>query len=289
MIHSAKFGVRAAAIRWIAVIVLFARPAVVPLFLLASTAQALGDDGADGRFDHRESLHFALHQDVDLDEHSGIYGSRQFEQNVLRELEAAHDRLSRDLDLRPTRKLDVTVWDPALFDERFAGLFRFPAAGFYGGSIHIRGGTAVDVSLVRVLHHELVHAVLDDRAPNVVLPAWLNEGLAEWFEARAVGKRALSAGERGALVRFAQAGALAPLPALSGPTFAGLAPNAAALAYLESYGFIDFLAQREGEGGLVELWQAVLRAGSVERGVRRAFHRELDELDQAFRASLGAR
>ena len=291
--RSTRLGVRAAPIRWTAVFVLAVFSAVflavVPIVWPVSTAAAVGDEGADGRFEHRESLHFALHQDVDLDEHSGIYGSRQFEQNVLRELEAAHDRLSQILDLRPTRKVDVTVWDPALFDQNFAGLFRFPAAGFYGGTIHIRGGTAVDAALVRVLHHELLHAVLDDRAPNMVWPAWLNEGLAEWFEARAVGKRGLSAGEQGALLRVAQGGGLPPLSALSEPAFGGLAPSSAGLAYLESYAFIDFLARRDGEGALVELWQAVLRAGSVERGVRRVFHRELGELEQAFRASLGAR
>ena len=158
----------------------------------AGPLSAIGDEGADGRFERRESLHFTLYQDVDLDEHSGVYGSRQFEQNVLRELEGAYELLGHLLDLRPNRKLSVSIWDPALFDARFAGLFRFPAAGFYGGSIQIRGGERVTVSLVQVLHHELVHAALDAEAPNLVLPAWLNEGLAEWFESRSIGKRTLS-------------------------------------------------------------------------------------------------
>jgi hypothetical protein len=192
------------------------------------------------------------------------------------------------LALRPSRKLSVSVWDPALFDAQFAGLFRFPAAGFYGGSIHVRGGDRVTESLVRVLHHELVHAALDAEAPNLILPAWLNEGLAEWFEARAVGKRALSGGEQSALERVARGGALASLAELSAPAFGGLRADAASLAYLQSYAFVDFLARTGGERSLVELWVAVLRSGSVERGVRRAFRRDLGELEQAFRQSLGA-
>ncbi len=44
----------------------------------AGPAAAIGDEGADGRFERRESLHFTLYQDVDLDEHSGLRGSRQF-------------------------------------------------------------------------------------------------------------------------------------------------------------------------------------------------------------------
>lgn len=251
-------------------------------------AHAIGDAGADGRFTRRESFHFLLEQDVDLDEASGLYGSRQFEQDVLRELEAAYDRLDRTLALRPARKLRVTIWDPALFDARFAGLFRFPAAGFYGGSIHIRGGTRVTDALVRVLHHELVHAALDAEAPGVVLPAWLNEGLAEWFEARALGKRSLSVQEQAWLASVGRAGGLPFLAELSAPSFGGLGSERASIAYLASYAFIDHLAGLAGERGLVELWSGVLRSGSVERGVRRAFRRDLDVLEQGFRRSLGA-
>ncbi len=256
--------------------------------LAAPQALAIGDDGADGRFERRESLHFTLYQDVDLDEHSGLRGSRHFEQSVLRELEAAYDRLDRLLDLRPGRKLDVTVWDPALFDTRFAGLFRFPAAGFYGGSIQIRGGERVGEALVRVLHHELVHAAFDAAAPSLVLPAWLNEGVAEWFEARSVGKRTLSGGERSALEQVARSGGLVPIAALSGPTFGGLPPEAAALAYLESYAFIDFLSGLGGEGSLAELCAAVVQSRSLERAVRRVYRRDLAALELAFLRELGA-
>ncbi len=256
--------------------------------LVAAPAFAIGDDGADGRFERRESLHFTLYQDVDLDEHSGLRGSRQFEQSVLRELESAYDLLGRLLDLRPQRKLSVSVWDPALFDARFAGLFRFPAAGFYGGSIQIRGSDRVSESLVRVLHHELVHAALDAAAPNLSLPAWLNEGLAEWFEARSLGKRMLSGGEQSALERVAQSGGLALLAELSQPAFGGLSPETAAIAYLESYAFVDFLARSGGERGLAELCAAVLQSGGVERGVRRAYRRDLAQLEQTFRRALGA-
>lgn len=261
---------------------------LIPLVLAGRPARAIGNEGADGRFERRESLHFTLYQDVDLDEHSGLRGSRHFEQGVLRELESAYDLLGRLLDLRPERKLAVTVWDAALFDARFAGLFRFPAAGFYGGSIQIRGSDRVTESLVRVLHHELVHAALDAAAPSLVLPAWLNEGLAEWFEARSVGKRMLSGGERSALEHVARSGGLAFLAELSQPAFGGLSPETAAFAYLESYAFIDFLAGSGGERGLAELCAAILQSGSVERGVRRVYRRDLARLEQAFRSALGA-
>ena len=92
------------------------------LGLLALSASAVGDRGADGEFERRDSFHFTLYQDVDIDDSGGFRGSRNFERAVLQELEGAFDRLDDLLGLRPERKLDVYVWDPALFDEQFAGI-----------------------------------------------------------------------------------------------------------------------------------------------------------------------
>ena len=113
------------------------------LVLVAGPALAVGDRGADGEFERRDSFHFTLHQDVDIDEEGGLYGARRFEQQLLAELEKAFDTLDRLLGLRPEGKLVVYVWDPTLFDREYAGLFRFPAAGFYGGVIHVRGGERI--------------------------------------------------------------------------------------------------------------------------------------------------
>ncbi|MFK7898652.1 MAG: hypothetical protein AB8G23_22655 [Myxococcota bacterium] len=256
----------------------------------AQSSRAIGNDGADGRFERRESFHFTLFQDVDIDEHSGLRGSRAFEQQVLRELESAYDRLDSLLGLRPEKKLEVYVWDPTLFDAQFSGLFRFPAAGFYGGSIHIRGGQVVTGSLVRVLHHELVHAAFDAEAPRLRLPAWMNEGIAEWFEARATGKRTLNTRERAVLSEMAKRGQLFSLADLSTPSLGGFAPEAARLAYLQSYAMIDYLVQaRGGEDALQQFWSGVLRSGSLDRGAKRAYRKNLAGLEEDFRRSLGAR
>ncbi|GEM_PF-789232 len=255
--------------------------------LSAGTVAAVGDRGADGKFERRDSFHFTLYQDVDIDESSGVHGSRRFEQRILRELEGAFDRLDDLLGMRAKKKLVVYVWDPRIFDEQFAGLFRFPAAGFYGGVIHIRGATRVTPSLVSVLHHELVHATFDAEAPSLRLPAWMNEGIAEWFEARAIGKRTLTRRERGALSGAANQGRLFSLEDLSAPSLGGFQPDAAALAYLESYAFIDYLVQAHGESGLVRFWSAVVRSRSLERGARRTYRKDLAELEADFRRSLG--
>lgn len=262
---------------------------VLGWLLMPAVSHALGDSGADGKFERRDSFHFRLFQDVDLDESGGLRGSRQFEQQILRELEAAYDRLDSLLKLRPERKIDVYLWDAGIFEARFQGLFRFPAAGFYGGAIHVRGDERVTPGLVRVLHHELVHAAFDAEAPRLDLPAWMNEGIAEWFEARAVGKRSLSGRERSVLENAAKRGALFSLDDLSMPSFGGFSSNAAGMAYLQSYGFIDHLVQSHGESRLVQFWSAVVRSRSLERASRRAYRRDLADLEADFLRTLVAR
>ena len=251
---------------------------------VAGTAAARG---ADGRFEERQSSHFVLHQDVDIERRSGVHGSRAFEQNVLAVLEDAYDQIDARLGLRPQRKIEVIIYDAADFDRRFAGLFRFPAAGFYGSSIHIRGSTAIDRNLVRTLAHEVVHAAFHAESPSLVLPAWLNEGVAEWYEARHVGKRRLSAGEYQALVRL-EGQALYSIAQLSVPSFQRFGPQGARVAYLQSYGFIDHLVRRHGERSLRSLCRELMRTGDLRRAVKKTFRADLAELDAAFHAELAA-
>ena len=267
------------------------RAAIVGLacaaLLFAGEAAPARNRGADGEFEKRESKHFVLYQDVDIDKSSGFHGSRRFEKLVLETLERAYRELDDHLGLRPRGRIQVIVYDPALFDANFSGRFRFSAAGFYNGTIYVRGGTKVDARLTRTLYHELVHAAFDAEAPNLVLPAWLNEGIAEWFEARAVGKRGLSPREDGVLARVAAAGQLFTLWELSDPSFARLGGDNARLAYLQSYGFIEYLATRYGDDSLRRLCSTLIRKRDLDRAVKLTYRSELDELEERFVIDYG--
>jgi hypothetical protein len=244
------------------------------------------DRGADGKFEKRTSSHFVLFQDVDIDRSSGFRGSRRFEQQVLEVLELAYVRIDQLLGLRPERPITVTIYDPRIFDATYSGLFRYPAAGFYGGEIHIRGNTVVTEGLARTLYHELAHAALDAAAPSLVIPAWFNEGIAEWFEARASGKRVLSDRERATLARASADGRLFSLARLSAPSLGHLGPDAAHLAYLQSYGFFVFLARNHGEKKLLELLDDYLRRRHLERAFRRTFRADLPRLEARYAEEL---
>jgi hypothetical protein len=253
------------------------------------TVGQAADRGADGHFDKRTSSHFVLYQDVDIDRTSGFRGSRRFEQQVLDVLEAAYQQIDVHLGLRPERPITVIVYDPSVFDAQFSGLFRFPAAGFYGGRVHIRGDSVVSDRLVRVLHHELVHASFDAEARSLVLPAWLNEGVAEWLEARAAGQRGLSNRQRAFLEPVAQAGQLFSLADMSTPSFGHLGPQGARLAYLQSFAFIEYLTRSHGERSLRGWIGEILRTGDLDRSARRSFRADLASLEASFRQDLVGR
>jgi hypothetical protein len=269
-------------IRWASAAALLASLAGLALPALARS----GVRGADGEFETRTSAHFVLYQDVDIDESGGFRGSRRFEQGVLEELEHAYGDLDAFLALRPPRRLEVLVYDPGVFDANFGGLFRFPAAGFYGGVIRVRGDSQLTERLARTLHHELVHAAFDAVAPSLVLPAWFNEGIAEWFEARTLSKRRLSSGELGYLVQASQQGALLPLDALSTPSFSRLEVHAATTAYLQSYGMIEYLARHYGDRALRDFCAEVVRSRDLDRALRRAFRIDLLDLEAGFVSEL---
>lgn len=272
---------RALVIRWLE------RAAVLLLIFAAAGVGSARSRGADGDFEKRESSHFVLFQDVDIDQSGGFHGSRRFEQRVLDGLEAAYRQLDRILGLRPSRKLEVVIYDPAIFDQQFAGLFRFAAAGFYSGVIRVRGGERVSEPLLRVLAHELVHAALAAATPTAVYPAWFNEGMAEWFEARIHGKRHLTAGELAALRNALATGRLFAFDALAVPTFSRLSRDAAGVAYLQSYALMEFLARRYGEPSLREFCLELVRSGDLVRTLRRVFRADLRGLEAAFIADLG--
>ena len=223
-----------------------------------------------------------LYQDVDIDQSGGFHGSRRFEQEVLAELERAYESLDRLLGLRPERKIDVVVYDPGIFDAHFAGMFRFSAAGFYHGVIRVRGTTRVTPYLSRVLHHELVHAAFDAAAPSLVLPGWLNEGCAEWFEARALGHRGLSRRQAAAMSRLARSGGLMSLAQLSAPAFGHFGPDGARIAYLQSHALIEHLVRHYGERRLPRFYEHFMRSRNLDRSLKRVYRMDSRTLEARF-------
>lgn len=244
------------------------------------------DRGADGRYDERRSSHFVLLQDVDLDRRSGWRGSRRFELDVLAVLESAHHDLGARLGLELARPVEVVVHDPGVFDRQFAALFRFPAGGFYGGSIQVRGDVQVTWVLERTLRHELVHAAFDQTSRSLLLSGWINEGTAEWFEQRSLGKRHPTPAEYAALRQAAAGGVLPSVAQLSVGAFGHLPPDQARLAYLESYALVVLLVRERGEDRYARFLRDAIRQRNVAAALRRHYRMDPGDLGEALRGKL---
>lgn len=254
--------------------------------LLQFAAQAPVSSAADGGFDRGRSSHFVLYQDADIAHRTGQYGSKNFDREVLQSLEAAHALLAKLLDLLPRRSITVVIYDPQVFDRDFGAVLPFPTAGFYQGVIRVRGVARVTPELERVLRHEYVHAAFDAVAPSFVIPALLNEGIAEWFARATTGASPLAPNEARWLLDAAASGTLPPLNALLDPSFGRLSADDAARAYITSTGFVGFLVRQGSDRGLRELCYTLLRTGNLDRAFERAYGRNLAELDDEFRAQL---
>jgi hypothetical protein len=238
--------------------------------------------GADGNFETRRSSHFLLLQDVAIDGYTGAHGSRRFEQDVLEVLERAWREVNDALGISPRGRTRVVVYDAAVYDAEFARRFGFRSAGFFDGVVHVRSGVAVDPALEMTLQHEYVHAAL----AGLDLPAWLSEGIAEYFE-RPAGNRGLGAGELGLLRRLAASGGWIPLEQLSGPNFAGFDQDGANAAYLQSLALVSHLVGMRGERALGRLCRDLSRT-RLERALQRQFGLSVAELEQAVLASLAS-
>jgi hypothetical protein len=248
------------------------------LLWLAGAARG-AERGVDGNFESRRSSHFVLLQDVAIDGYTGARGSRRFERDVLAVLEQAWRDVSDALGIEPRGRTRVVVYDAGVYDREFARLFQFRSAGFFDGAVHVRAGTAVDQPLASTLQHEYVHAAL----AGLPLPAWLGEGIAEYFE-RPFGGRGPTAGEVAVLRRLVAVGRWIPLEQLSTPTFAGLDEVSASAAYLQSLALATHLMRLRGERAVGRMCRDLARS-RVERAMQRQFGLSPAELEQAVIAS----
>ena len=186
-------------------------------------------------------------------------------------------RIAQTLGSAPTAPITVILYTQQQFHD-ITGAPEWAGGGFDGQiRIPLRGASQNPPEFDRVLTHELTHAMLKSIAPRNV-PAWLNEGLAVYFEGRD-----MASAQR----RLAAARIFVPLRALRN-SFAGLDAMQAAVAYEESAYATHVLLQRIGAPGLAALLHDLDEGQPIEQAVERfGFTFAVFESDLARR--IGAR
>lgn len=178
---------------------------------------------------------------------------------VLAVLEDAYRWLGLKLDHYPEQRTAVILYSQRQFSE----LTDSPdwAGGLYDGKIRLPVGgiTRLNDRVRGLLYHEYAHVVLRDIAGSH-LPHWLNEGMAELAE-RQVDQAPLEV-----LPLAKRQDRFFPIRALEN-SFKNLSGAQVALAYEQSYSFVQFLIDRYGWYEVSNLVVALGTAGSVEQAI----------------------
>jgi len=153
--------------------------------LVASVCAAASAQDARQRTpaDRDEALHRDFYQTGDTHFIMLFEGPQDYQlaSRALTALENAYFRIGSTLGEYPDDLITVVLYT----EEQFRDITRAPAwaAAAYDGKIRvpIRGALEHPEELDRVLSHELAHAFVQAIAPRGV-PAWLNEGIAMFFE-----------------------------------------------------------------------------------------------------------
>jgi len=190
-------------------------------------------------------------------------------------LGAAFWRIGKALGAYPSSAINVVLYT----DQQFHDITGAPewAAGGFDGQIRlpVRGAAQNPGEFDRVLTHELTHAMLHSVAPRNV-PAWLNEGLAMYFEGHDA-----ALGER----RLAAARLFVPLAALQS-SFTRLTALQAAVAYEESAVATRAMVDRVSTSGLGLLLQDLEAGQTVDQAVQR-FGFTLSEFEAVLARRVG--
>lgn len=153
-------------------------------------------------------------------------------------LDSAFWRIGRTLGEFPSDTIVTVLYT----EKQFRDITRAPewSGGQYDGRIRVpvAGASLKPELFEQVLTHELTHAILAGIVPRGRMPAWLNEGLAQYFD---------GSDPKSALRRMKAAGVSIPLKSLH-RGFGSLRADVVQVAYDESLLAVNVLFDRPGFG-----------------------------------------
>lgn len=156
------------------------------------------------------------------------------------------------------------------------------ASGVYDGFVHVVNEPHTDFGVrIPTLRHEVMHAQL--HAAAGCMPAWFNEGTAQYFSGRPSGA---------AWIKMLREHADFDLDALSVPTIVESPKEDAERLYAQSLAMVLYVVDRSGEDSLQDIVQELQDNGALDRRQHakqlwRALHPNIDA--RAIRASLATR
>ena len=129
-----------------------------------------------------------------------------------------------------------------------------------------------------ILVHEMTHLLFDEAvdSPLARVPAWLNEGLAMYFESGSGGREAT-------VLRAARSDSLMPLRSM---TRVPGRPRDVMVFYAQASSVVKHMMDAHGPERMAALLAAIDEGKSIDDALRRAYGIDLQELDQEWRFRL---
>ncbi|MCI0414073.1 hypothetical protein L0222_14905 [bacterium] len=203
---------------------------------------------ASADYNSSVSSHFLIRYD-------GGHAESSVTAEIAEFLEEAYRQLSRQYEFYPSEPFVVILYPR----QQYFNVMDVPmwSAGANDGKIKlpIKGLSSINDELKGVLVHELSHSFVDLKTLKNC-PGWLHEGLAKYSE----GERLSQQGKQG-LKTLLTSNSLPQFRKLEG-SFASVNAQTAAILYLQSLSFIEYLIDRHR---LYQMNQLLDRLGKQER------------------------
>jgi hypothetical protein len=203
---------------------------------------------------------------------------------VLRFLAEARSSVGGRLGVEAPGPTGVVLYTKAAYRSAHRQRFSFPTVGFFDGRIHVASSVHPEQELQRVLFHEYTHALFRESVGSD-RPFWLNEGLAELSERALSGTAPLSRSERAFLRRAIAAGEWIPLRRLA-PSFGGLTPDEARLAYLQGTAAAAWIEERTDRAARGRLLGLLREGRGDDAALGAVIGLDTDGVDGALRSAI---
>jgi tetratricopeptide (TPR) repeat protein len=213
----------------------------------------------------RQSAHFILH-------YQGDATSPDLQQQLLATLDEGYRDLSSQLGYEPSEKIIVILYT----QKEFVDITEAPswAGAINDGKLRIpiRGVTAMNTELARVLKHELTHSFLSSLAGGRC-PTWLNEGMAQMMEP------SISSTFAQPLAALFRQRKEIPFSVLEHP-FIRFSDAQAQVAYAESLSGVEYLRERYGMGEVLRMLRNIGSGVEPELALRQSTGMDYSALER---------
>ena len=197
------------------------------------------------------------------------------------ELERVYTELGKALGVWPSGKVPVVLYSQGRFYEATGS--QHWVGGFYDGQIKLPVPIEVDEKdpafrkLLEVVRHEYAHLLV--LKISAECPMWLNEGIAQYFEASY---------KRDAVYGRLKESREARIPLKKMPARLGNIDDVelARWVYLQGLGFVEFLAEKYRPFRLRLLLRAIAEEHSAAEAFERVYGRSIEDLEKEWWARV---